>query len=79
MADFLHDLQTHPNPLERNPFYQPSYSFYVSQTNVILRHILYDLSSPPTPLSTIEPTSYTRMRKGDPRLTKCISSSVLAS
>ncbi|XP_062161323.1 ATP-dependent 6-phosphofructokinase 2-like [Alnus glutinosa] len=47
LTDFLRDLQTHPNPLDRNPFYHPSDGFYVSHTDVILRHILYDLSSPP--------------------------------
>ncbi|XP_062161533.1 ATP-dependent 6-phosphofructokinase 2-like [Alnus glutinosa] len=47
LTDFLNDLQTHPNPLDRNPFYHPSEGFYVSQNDVILRHILYDLSSPP--------------------------------
>jgi len=47
LTDFLHDLQTHPNPLDRNPFYHPADGFYISQNDVILRHILYDLSSPP--------------------------------
>ena len=47
LTDFLHDLQTGPNPLDHNPFYRPSDGFYISNTDVILRHILFDLSSPP--------------------------------
>ncbi|KAK7854673.1 atp-dependent 6-phosphofructokinase 2 [Quercus suber] len=36
-------LKTQPNPLERNPFYHPSQGFYISHSDVVLRHIVFDL------------------------------------
>lgn len=44
LTDYLFDLQTHPNPLQNNPFFHPSHGFYINPSDVILRHILVDLS-----------------------------------
>lgn len=46
LTDYLHDLQTSNNPLENNPFYRPSEGFYITDSDVVLRHIVHDLSSP---------------------------------
>ncbi|KAB1221640.1 6-phosphofructokinase 2 [Morella rubra] len=46
LIDYLHDLQAHPNPLEHNQFYHPTDGFYITESDVILRHIVQDLSSP---------------------------------
>nr|XP_043626771.1 ATP-dependent 6-phosphofructokinase 2-like [Erigeron canadensis] len=37
-------LQTRTTPLEHNPLYRPSDTFYLTQSDVILRPTLYDLS-----------------------------------
>ncbi|KAJ6813300.1 putative ATP-dependent 6-phosphofructokinase 2 [Iris pallida] len=43
---------THPNPLERNPFYHPRPAFYITPSDVALGSILFDLSLPaPAPLA----------------------------
>ncbi|KAL2245052.1 UNVERIFIED_CONTAM: ATP-dependent 6-phosphofructokinase 2 [Sesamum indicum] len=44
LTDYLPDLQTHPNPLDNNQFFHPISEFYISSSDVILRHILHDLS-----------------------------------
>ncbi|KAK4439495.1 ATP-dependent 6-phosphofructokinase [Sesamum alatum] len=44
LTDYLPDLQTHPNPLDSNPFFHPISEFYITASDVILRHILHDLS-----------------------------------
>ncbi|KAG0467330.1 hypothetical protein HPP92_018910 [Vanilla planifolia] len=43
------DLPSLPNPISQSPYYSPSPGFYLSSSDVILRHILFDLSSPPAP------------------------------
>lgn len=45
LTDYLSQLQTHKNPLEDNPFYHPSEGFYITPSDVILRQIVYDLTS----------------------------------
>ncbi|KAL9254868.1 ATP-dependent 6-phosphofructokinase 2-like protein [Drosera capensis] len=35
---------TLPSPLDTNPYYNPFNGFYISPTDVVLRHVLYDLS-----------------------------------
>ncbi|KAL8469276.1 hypothetical protein ACS0TY_032193 [Phlomoides rotata] len=45
LTDYLSDLQTHPNPLDNNPFFHPVSEFYISPSDVILRHILHDISN----------------------------------
>ncbi|KAH0986065.1 hypothetical protein GBA52_013242 [Prunus armeniaca] len=41
---------SHTNPLEDNPFYQPSHShgFYITPSDVVLRHIVYDYQHQPS-------------------------------
>ncbi|XP_035545255.1 ATP-dependent 6-phosphofructokinase 2 [Juglans regia] len=46
LTDYLRDLQTRTNPLEHNPFYHPSDGFYITDSDVVLRHVVHDLSSP---------------------------------
>ncbi|KAH7859104.1 hypothetical protein Vadar_031610 [Vaccinium darrowii] len=47
LSDYLHPLQTFPNPLDQNPFFHPSAGFYLSPTSdVVFRHVIQDLSSP---------------------------------
>ncbi|KAF9611373.1 hypothetical protein IFM89_031385 [Coptis chinensis] len=45
LKDYLPNLETHINPLDHNQFYHPSDSFYINPSDVILRQILYDLTS----------------------------------
>lgn len=52
LTDSIPNLKTLPNPLDQNPFFNPSEEFYITPGDVILRHIVYDLSRtfpPPTP------------------------------
>ena len=52
LTDYIPNLKTLPNPLEKNPFFHPSEGFYISPGDVILRQIVYDLSGtfpPQTP------------------------------
>ncbi|KAL0363099.1 UNVERIFIED_CONTAM: ATP-dependent 6-phosphofructokinase [Sesamum calycinum] len=44
LTDYLPDLQTQTNPLDKNPFFHPITEFYITPSDVILRHILHDLS-----------------------------------
>ncbi|XP_076923474.1 ATP-dependent 6-phosphofructokinase 2-like [Bidens hawaiensis] len=43
LTDHL-DLQPHTTPLEHNHFYRPSNEFYLSESDVIIRRTIYDLS-----------------------------------
>ncbi|KAK4838431.1 hypothetical protein QYF36_013660 [Acer negundo] len=45
LTDYLPTLKTYTNPLQHNPFFHPSYGFYVTPTDIVLRHIVYDISS----------------------------------
>ncbi|CAN0847778.1 ATP-dependent 6-phosphofructokinase 2 [Linum grandiflorum] len=46
LTDYLPDqIKTRPNPLQSNPYYHPSHGFYISQSDVVLRHITSDLSN----------------------------------
>ncbi|KAL6281836.1 hypothetical protein ACE6H2_012765 [Prunus campanulata] len=44
---------SHTNPLEDNPFYHPSHShgFYITPSDVVLRHIVYDYQRQPSSAS----------------------------
>ncbi|XP_057765174.1 ATP-dependent 6-phosphofructokinase 2 [Salvia miltiorrhiza] len=44
LTDTLPSLLAHPNPLDSNPFFHPSSEFYITPSDVILRHILHDVS-----------------------------------
>ncbi|KAM7263622.1 hypothetical protein ACFE04_001305 [Oxalis oulophora] len=44
LTDYLPNLQTQTNPLEKNPFYHPIKGFYVTESDIILRQIVHDLS-----------------------------------
>ncbi|CAI9756696.1 unnamed protein product [Fraxinus pennsylvanica] len=44
LTDYLPDLQIHPNPLDHNPFFHPVSEFYITPSDVVLRHILHHLS-----------------------------------
>ncbi|XP_073144811.1 ATP-dependent 6-phosphofructokinase 2 [Henckelia pumila] len=44
LTDYLPDLKTYPNPLDNSPFFHPVSEFYITSTDVILRHIIHDLS-----------------------------------
>ncbi|KAL6520426.1 phosphofructokinase beta-subunit [Orobanche hederae] len=44
LADYIPNLQTHPNSLDNNPIFHPVSEFYITASDVILRHILHDLS-----------------------------------
>ncbi|KAH7572693.1 hypothetical protein ACOSP7_015943 [Xanthoceras sorbifolium] len=53
LTDLLPTLKTYINPLEHNPFFHPSDGFYITPTDVVLRHVVYDISgtfSSPSPL-----------------------------
>ncbi|RWW09211.1 hypothetical protein GW17_00027309 [Ensete ventricosum] len=45
LADHLKGLPVLPTPIDRSPFYHPSPGFYIGPSDIILRHILFDLSS----------------------------------
>lgn len=44
LSDTFPSLPSHPNPLDTNPFFHPLSEFYITPTDVILRHILHDVS-----------------------------------
>lgn len=46
LSDYLPNLSTFPTPLDTNPFYRPSAGFYIWPTDVVLRHIVFDLATP---------------------------------
>ncbi|KAL5715351.1 6-phosphofructokinase [Ranunculus cassubicifolius] len=48
LTSYLTNLPTYTNPLDHNQFYHPSDGFYISDSDVILRQILYDLASTST-------------------------------
>lgn len=45
LTDYLPGLKTQPSPLENNPLYHPTEGFYVTQSEVVLRQIIFDLSA----------------------------------
>ncbi|KAJ7967871.1 ATP-dependent 6-phosphofructokinase [Quillaja saponaria] len=45
LTDYLMDLQTRPNPLDKNRYFHPSEEFYLTRSDVVLRQINYDFSS----------------------------------
>lgn len=49
LTDYIPNLQTRPNPLDDNPFFHPVSEFYITPSDVVLRHILHDLSDGPSP------------------------------
>ncbi|KAK4484972.1 hypothetical protein RD792_007578 [Penstemon davidsonii] len=44
LKDYIPNLQTHPSPLDTNPFFRPLSEFYITPSDVILRHILHDFT-----------------------------------
>ncbi|XP_042518839.1 ATP-dependent 6-phosphofructokinase 2-like [Macadamia integrifolia] len=46
LTDYLPNLPTFTNPLDHNQFYHPCQEFYISPSDVVLRHISFDLSDP---------------------------------
>ncbi|KAM3280832.1 ATP-dependent 6-phosphofructokinase 2 [Capsicum chacoense] len=58
LRDYIPQAQTHPNPLAFNPYFQTFPGFFLSQTDIVLRHNALDLSGTfPTPTP---PLAYTR-------------------
>jgi len=51
LTDNLPNLQTHNTPLDHNHFYHPSKEFYLSESDVIIRRTLFDLSGASIPSS----------------------------
>ncbi|KAH6768756.1 phosphofructokinase 2 [Perilla frutescens var. frutescens] len=49
LTDTLPSLGTHPNPLDNNSFFHPISEFYIAPSDVVLRHILHDVSTTPGP------------------------------
>ncbi|MQM21213.1 hypothetical protein Taro_054247 [Colocasia esculenta] len=51
LRDYLPDLPALRNPIDGSRFYRPCPGFYVGPADVVLRHILFDLSGdyPPSP------------------------------
>lgn len=45
LSDYIPNLTTLTSPIDRSPFYHPFPGFYISPSDLILRHILFDLSS----------------------------------
>ncbi|KAL5981362.1 phosphofructokinase beta-subunit [Asimina triloba] len=44
LKDFNPTIQSHTTPLDYNPFYHPTQGFYITSSDVIIRHTLHDLS-----------------------------------
>ncbi|XP_057725362.1 ATP-dependent 6-phosphofructokinase 2 [Arachis stenosperma] len=54
LTHYVSTIQTHQNPLDHDPYFHTDQGFYVSQSDVVLRQITYDLSgtfATPFPLS----------------------------
>lgn len=49
LSDYLPSLPSLPNPIDRIPFYHQYDGFYISSSDVILRHIVFDLPSSASP------------------------------
>ncbi|XP_008779196.2 ATP-dependent 6-phosphofructokinase 2-like [Phoenix dactylifera] len=45
LSDYVANLATLTNPIDRSSFYHPFPGFYLSPSDLILRHIVFDLSS----------------------------------
>lgn len=45
LSDYLPNVVSVLNPIDRNPYYHPSSGFYISPSDVVLGHILFDLSA----------------------------------
>ncbi|KAK1576025.1 hypothetical protein Q3G72_010216 [Acer saccharum] len=61
-TDYLPTLKTYTNPLQHNPFFLPSGGFYVTPTDIVLRHIVYDISS-----SSSSPSPHLAYLRAGPR------------
>ncbi|KAJ8761046.1 hypothetical protein K2173_025753 [Erythroxylum novogranatense] len=44
LTDYLRDLKTYTNPLDNNHFYRPIEGFYLADSDIVLRHVSFDLS-----------------------------------
>ncbi|PSS04647.1 ATP-dependent 6-phosphofructokinase [Actinidia chinensis var. chinensis] len=63
LADYLPHLKTFPNPLYQNQFFHPSNGFYLTTSDVVLRQIVYDLSSS----SAANPSPHLAYQRTGPR------------
>lgn len=63
----LENLKTYTNPLDQNRFFHPSHGFYVSPSDVILRQIVYDLSSACGAFSDSDPRVHAAYHRAGPR------------
>lgn len=63
----LENLKTYTNPLDQNRFFHPSHGFYVSPSDVILRQIVYDLSSACGAFSDSDPRVHVAYHRAGPR------------
>ncbi|KAG6485266.1 hypothetical protein ZIOFF_053800 [Zingiber officinale] len=68
LSDYLPSLPSLPNPIDCIPFYHQSAGFYIASSDVILRHIVFDLSSsaPPSPLIAYHRAGPRRTVRFDP-------------
>ncbi|KAI4298850.1 hypothetical protein L6164_032365 [Bauhinia variegata] len=44
LTDYVSNLQSYRNPLDKNPFFHTIEGFHLTQTDIVLRQIVYDLS-----------------------------------
>ncbi|GFS45665.1 phosphofructokinase 2 [Actinidia rufa] len=63
LTDYLPHLKTFPNPLDQNQFFHPSNGFYLTTSDVVLRQIIYDLSSS----SSANPSQHLAYQRAGPR------------
>lgn len=69
LSDYLQleNLKTYTNPLDQNRFFHPSHGFYISTSDVILRQIVYDLSSASGTFSDSDPRIHVAYHRAGPR------------
>ncbi|PIA25071.1 hypothetical protein AQUCO_12700002v1 [Aquilegia coerulea] len=60
LKDYITPLKSYKNPLSQNQFYHPCDTFYIKESDVILRQVLYDLASPISLHSTSQHQAYHR-------------------
>ncbi|KAF5203039.1 Atp-dependent 6-phosphofructokinase [Thalictrum thalictroides] len=62
LKDYITSLKSYKNPLSQNQFYHPSDTFYLKESDIILRQIVYDLASP-----TLNSTQHQAYHRAGPR------------
>ncbi|KAK8955744.1 6-phosphofructokinase 2 [Platanthera guangdongensis] len=50
LSESIPNLLQLPNPIDKSPYYHPNPGFYISSSDVLLRQILFDLSTSSSPL-----------------------------